>query len=369
MKMKLRTTELVQALYRAQGVADKKSSMPSLAHVLLHADNAGLRVSATDLEVGLTGVFSAEVEEPGNVAVHARQFYEVVKSLPGEHVEFEDQENHWVEIRAGAGRFRLVAIAPEEFPALPSEGNATTFKLDARRLEAMIDRTIFCVSTDDNRHNLSGIYCEAPSPKVLRLVATDGHRLALADHTFEEKIPLENGAIVPRKGFQELKRVLADVEDNDFAEIGFSSSSGVLRAGNIELTTRLVESQFPDYRQVIPEESTKRARIDRKLFGEALKRVSLLSQSRSYGVKLDFRRDELCLLAKDPELGEAEENFPIEFEGETLTIGFNARYLLDVLNHMDDETFVFELSDELSPGVIRPGSGEDFLAVVMPMRI
>ncbi|MEO1171168.1 MAG: DNA polymerase III subunit beta [Myxococcota bacterium] len=369
MKMTLRTAELSRALYRAQGVADKKSTMPILAHVLLDANDNGLTVSATDLDVGLSGVYPADVSEPGAVAVHARQLYDVVKSLPSEQVEFERQDNHWVELKSGNGRFRLVGMAADEFPALPKHTDAKTFTIPANTLNAMIDRTIFCVSTDDNRHNLSGIYCVSPADNTLRLVATDGHRLALAEHTFDAGIPIEGGVIVPRKGFQELKRVLSDTDDVTEAQLGFSGNSGFLKAGNVELSTRLVEGQFPDYAQVIPEQATKRAKIQRKAFSEALKRVSLLSQSRSYGVKMSFENGNLALLAEDPEFGEAHESLPVELEGEALTIGFNARYLLDVLSHMSDDDVFFDLSDELSPGVIRPVDGSGFLAVVMPMRI
>lgn len=369
MKMTLRTAELARALYRAQGVADKKSTMPILAHVLLEASDNGLTVSATDLDVGLSGTYSADVQEPGSVAVHAKQLYEVIKSLPSEHVELERQENHWVEIKSGSGRFRLVGMSADEFPALPTHSETQAFSIPSPLLSEMIEKTIFCVSTDDNRHNLSGIYCECPEPNRLRLVATDGHRLALAEHTFETPIPIEGGVIVPRKGFQELKRVLADGDDVKEAQLGFSGNSGFLKAGTVQLSTRLVEGQFPDYAQVIPEQATKRAKINRKPFSEALKRVSLLSQSRSYGVKMSFEEGNLSLLAEDPEFGEAHESLPIELEGESITIGFNARYLLDVLSHMNDDDVFFDLSDELSPGVIRPTDDSGFLAVVMPMRI
>lgn len=369
MKMTLRTAELSRALYRAQGVADKKSTMPILAHVLLEAKEDSLTVSATDLDVGLSGNYPADVHEPGAVAVHAKQLYEVVKSLPSEHVELERQDNHWVEIRSGSGRFRLVGMSADEFPALPSHSETQSFTIPAVVLSEMIDKTIFCVSTDDNRHNLSGIYCECPKANVLRLVATDGHRLALAEHLFDGPVPLEGGVIVPRKGFQELKRVLADGDEVKEAVVGFSGNSGFLRAGTVAISTRLVEGQFPDYAQVIPEQATKRAKIARKAFSEALKRVSLLSQSRSYGVKMTFEEGSLALLAEDPEFGEAHESLPIGLEGEAITIGFNARYLLDVLSHMSDNDVFFDLSDELSPGVIRPTDDSGFLAVVMPMRI
>lgn len=369
MKITMRTAELSRALYRAQGVADKKSTMPILAHVLLNATAEGVEVSATDLDVGLSAKYPADVHEAGAVAIHARQLYEVVKSLPSEQVEFRREENHWVELKSGNGRFRLVGMAADEFPALPKYNETSAFSIPAKILNEMIDRTIFCVSTDDNRHNLSGIYCECPSENTLRLVATDGHRLALAEHVFESAIPIESGVIVPRKGFQELKRVLSDGEEVEVAQLGFAGNSGFLKAGNVELSTRLLEGQFPDYSQVIPEKATKRARIHRKPFSEALKRVSLLSQSRSHGVKMTFSAGNLSLLAEDPEFGEAHEDLPIELEGDDLTIGFNARYLLDVFSHMNDADVFFDLSDELSPGVIRTTEGNAFLAVVMPMRI
>lgn len=369
MKMSIRTAELSRALYRVQGVADKKSTMPILAHVLLDATESGLKVSATDLDVGLTGTYEAQISKPGAVAVHARQLYEIVKSLTNDTVEFERQDNHWVELKSGTSRFRLVGMAADQFPALPSASqNTKMFSIPAQQLAQMIERTIFCVSTDDNRHNLSGIYCESPSPKVLRMVATDGHRLAMCERTFETDIPIAQGVIVPRKGFQELRRVLADDKETE-VQLGFSQSSGILKAGAVELSTRLVEGAFPDYRQVIPKAGTKTAKVNRVALGEGLKRVSLLSQGRAYGVRLTFKDKQLDLRAEDPEFGEANESLDLDYKGEPLTIGFNAKYILDVLALVHDEGIAFELSDDLSPGVVRPIEDQGFLAVVMPMRI
>jgi DNA polymerase III subunit beta len=370
MKMSLRISELSRALYRVQGIADKKSTMPILAHVLLNASGNTLTVSATDMDVGVSGSYEANVKTPGAVAVHARQLYDIVKSLPGQDVELEKQDNHWLELRSGAARFRLVGMPADEFPALPSHTQTKLFTIPAAELARMIDRTIFCVSTDDNRHNLSGVFCESPKAKTLRMVATDGHRLAFCQHEFAVDIPIEKGVIVPRKGFQELRRVLeGGNEPLTNVELGFSGNSGVLRAGNVVLTTRLVEGQFPDYEQVIPKGPEKIAKIKRSALGDALKRVSLLSQGRAYGVRLTFEPGKLELVAEDPELGDAHETLDVDYKGERLTIGFNARYILDVLALISDEGVVCELTDDLSPGVLRPIEDRDFLAVVMPMRI
>jgi DNA polymerase-3 subunit beta len=371
MKMSIQAAELARALYRVQGIADRKSTMPILAHVLLDATpDQGLTVSATDLDVGLSGRYSAEVHQAGSVAIHARQVYEIVKSLPTQSIQFHKQDNNWVEIKSGSSRFRLVGMAADEFPALPTLVQSKTFKVPAAELALMIDRTLFCVSTDDNRHNLSGIFCESPEPNLLRMVSTDGHRLAMSERKFDGDVTIDQGVIVPRKGFQELKRVLSDsTETIEDVELGFSGNSGVLRAGRVTLSTRLVEGQFPDYTQVIPKSSSRNARINRPVFAEALRRVSLLSQSRAYGVKLAFSAGKLDLLAEDPEFGEAQETIEVDYDAEPLNIGFNARYILDVLSLTQDEGIQFELSDDLSPGIIRPAENGGFLAVVMPMRI
>jgi len=260
-------------------------------------------------------------------------------------------------------------MAGDEFPELPSHAQIRTFTMPAKRLVQMIDRSIFCVSTDDNRHNLSGVFCEARDGNTLRMVATDGHRLALSEGVFEEKIPLEQGVIVPRKGFQELKRVLSDAGDVESVELGFSGTNGLIKAGNVTLSTRLVEGLFPDYEQVIPKNSTKTVKIARQALSEGLRRVSLLAQSRAHGVRLQLQEGSIEFLAEDPEQGTASEVMEADYSGEPLAIGFNARYILEVLSHIQDDGVIFELSDDLSPGVIKPLKEGGFVAVVMPMRI
>jgi DNA polymerase-3 subunit beta len=281
----------------------------------------------------------------------------------------EKQDNHWVILRSGQSHFQLVGMAADEFPALPTYSQIQTFEVPAKDLMQLIERAIFCVSTDDNRHNLSGVFCVSPGPKTLRMVATDGHRLALTEKTFANEVKIPQGVIVPRKGFQELRRVLGDSDAPEQVELGFSATNGLLKAGSVVLSTRLVEGQFPEYDQVIPKESDKKVRIARGAFAEALRRVSLLSQNRAHGVRLKLTAGHLELVAEDPELGTARETIDVEYKGPDLTIGFNARYILDVLGHMHDEGIVFELSDDLSPGVLKPLEEPGFLAVVMPMRI
>ncbi len=370
MKIDISTQDLSRALFRVQGIAEKKSTNPLLSKVLLNADSEGLVVSATDMDLGLSGRYAAKVHAPGAVCLPAKQLYEVVKSLAGETTSLVKLENDWVEIKSAASKFKLMASDPGEFPALPSVNEGTSFEVPAKDLDALITRTLFCASFDDSRHHLSGVYCETSGARTLRFVATDGHRLALAQKSFDKDLALDRGVIVPRKCFQELHRVLAGLDDdNTSVKLVFSGNSGIMTIGALTLTTRLVEGQFPDYTHVIPREGMRRLPLPRVALTSSLRRVSLLSESRAHGVRMTFANNELELLAEDPEHGEAREKLEISYDGEPLTIGFNAFYILDVLSLLEDDIIIMELADSLSPGVIKPNKGEDFLAVVMPMRI
>ncbi len=379
MKINVQSDELTRALYRVQGIADKKSTMPALAHVLIHAKDSGeLLVHATDMDLSLSGNYQCTVEEPGRAVLHARQLYDIVKTLKNESVHLQTTENHWVELHAGTGKFRLVGMVPDEYPRIEDIEDISTFLIGAKDLTRLIDRTLFCVSTDDNRHNLSGVYCEAHAEHGLRMVATDGHRLAMADLNLPagQTVPFEEGVIVPRKAFQELKRIVGNSEaeiESLQVEMGFAHGRGVMRVGQVELRTSLVEGSFPQYEQVVPTQGDKLVRMDKASLAGALRRVSLLSQSRSHGVRLELSAGTLDLVAEDPEVGTARESLPVAYDGADLVIGFNARYILDVLALIPNDGVTLSLSDDLSPGVIQPLQEEKaeggFLAVVMPMRI
>jgi DNA polymerase-3 subunit beta len=370
MKLTMQTSELTKALYRVQGVANRKSSMPILSHVLLTATAPNeLKVSATDNDIGLIGIYEAQVSQSGSVAVQARQLYDISRSLAEANVDLKSQKNHWLDVHSGSSSFHLVGMPPADFPTLAEHDGLKRSTLPAAKLQQMIDRTVFCVSSDENRHNLSGIYCESPKAGVLRMVSTDGHRLAWAEAEFESTLNLERGAIVPRKGFAELKRVIGDSANVDSVQVGFSATNGVFEVGRVTLTTRLIDGQFPDYTQVIPQGSSRRIKLARGAFDDALRRVSLLAHGSAHGVNFKFSENTLDLVAEDPDLGDAHESIQVDYTGEPLSVGFNARYILDVLGLITEKAISFDLADNLSPGVLRPAEDSGFLAVVMPMRI
>ena len=374
MEMKMGVQELARALARSQGIAEKKSTMPILSHVLLEVQKSGeLTVSATDLDVAVQGQHRCEsVAKEGKVAVPARNLFEIVKALPETTASLRKTQNNYLEVRSGSAEFRIVGLPAEDFPTLPKPEKVPFVEIDAATMLGLIERTAFAVSTDETRYNLNGVFFE-PQGGKLRLVATDGHRLALAEADVPGDFKLKKGVILPKKGLFELKKLLAEAveggEEKPAAELGFVESSAVVRRAGVTLVMRLIEGTFPDYRQVIPKAGEKHLKVGRARLLETLRRISLLASDKSHAVKLDLGKGNLRVLSQNPDLGEGKEDVTVEYQGDPLKIGFNARYLIDVLQVLGAEDVSLELADDLSPGVLRPVGEEGYTAVIMPMRI
>jgi DNA polymerase III subunit beta len=375
MELKIGAQELAKALGRTQGIVEKKSTMPILSHVLIEAKKDGqLVVSATDLDLAVSSEHTCEVLKEGAVAVSARHLYEIVRALPEQSVTLKKANNNYLEVKSGPSEFRIVGLPSEDFPALPSFDKVPFVDVAPALLLEMIERTFFAVSTDETRYNLNGVFFE-PSGETLRLVATDGHRLSLSEREVGAGFGLKRGVILPKKGLQELKKLLAEAaesgEEKPESRLGFVENSAIYRRPGVVLVMRLIEGLFPDYKQVIPKTGEKQLRLGRGRFLETLRRVSLLSSDKAHAVKLDLSKGLLRVLSQNPDLGEAKEEVPVDYAGEPLKIGFNARYVMDVLAVLRSNEVVFELADDLSPGVLKGGDEADqgFTAVVMPMRI
>ncbi|HEU4384901.1 MAG TPA: DNA polymerase III subunit beta [Anaeromyxobacteraceae bacterium] len=374
MELKIGVQELSRALSRSQGIVEKKTTMPILSHVLLEAQKSGeLIVSATDLDVAVQGQYQCEsVQKEGKVAVPARQLFEIVKALPESSAALRKTQNNYLELRSGSAEFRIVGLPAEDFPALPKPEKVPFVDVDAASMLGLIERTAFAVSSDETRYNLNGVFFEPQGGKV-RLVATDGHRLSLAEADLPGDFKLKKGIILPKKGLFELKKLLAEAveggEERPSAQLGFVESSAIVRRSGVTLVMRLIEGLFPDYKQVIPKAGEKVLKVGRVRFLETLRRISILASDKSHAVKLELGKGTLRVVSQNPDLGEAKEDVTVEYQGEPLKIGFNARYLIDVLQVLASEDVAFELADDLSPGVLRPSGEEGFTAVVMPMRI
>ncbi len=375
MELKISVAELAKALGRSQGIVEKKSTMPILSHVLLEAKKGTeLHVSATDLDLAVSSEHACEVLKEGALAVSAKHLYEIVRSLPEQQVTLKKASNNYLEVRSGPSEFRIVGLPAEDFPALPRFDKVPFVSVAPADILEMIERTQFAVSNDETRYNLNGVFFE-PAGGAVRMVATDGHRLSLCEKQLPGDFGLKRGVILPKKGLHELRKLLAEAaesgEEKPEAKLGFVENSAIFRRPGVVLVMRLIEGMFPDYRQVIPKAGEKVLSVGRDRFLQTLRRVSLLSSDKANAVKLDLAKGVLRVLSQNPDLGEAKEEVPVEYAGEPIKIGFNAKYLTDVLAVVKSDDVAFELADDLSPGVLRGAGDPDqgFTAVVMPMRI
>jgi len=362
--------ELLQALYLTQGIVERRTTIPILANVLFEAVGDGVTIAATDQEVGVRRRCSAKVKKKGALTTGARKLYEIVRECPEGTLAIKSLENNWIEIAAGKSHFKIVGLDPKEFPAMPTaaaERDGQSFTVPSALLKEMIERTLFAVSLDETRLNLSGIFVERPQAGKLRLVATDGHRLSMVTRAIEGAAA-GSGVIIPRKGVTEVTKVIEGGDD----PVTLTLQSGVVHAsrGAVELSMRLVEGEFPDYGQVVPQKSERRMLAAIEPLLAALRRVSIVSSERTRGVKLQIDSGRLEISSINPDLGEASEEIPVEYEGETFSIGFNAKYLIDVLGILPPGgTVEIGFNDEVSPGLLHYEGDPDYLCVVMPMRL
>lgn len=362
----------VKALARVQGIVEKRSTIPILSNVLIQAENDSIRLIATDLEVGMKTSYPATVKKSGKITVSAKKLYEIIREFPEGEVSFIAKENCWIELRCGKALFNIVGLSPEEFPYFPDTDEQTFVKIPSELLKEMIEKTSYAISTDETKYNLNGIYfreMEENGTPNLRLVATDGHRLALyqADVDVSAIPQLQKGVILPRKGVQELRKITEEGQGD--VELGFFDNNAVVRRELTTVVMRLVDGEFPDYERVIPKTRDQEAFIDRDTMLHVLRRVSILASERSRGVKLRVATNMLELSSSNPELGEAREDLEIDYQGPEVVIGFNARYLLDILQNIDDETIEMVFKDQVSPALISPQGKAEYRTVIMPMRL
>ncbi|KPK17109.1 MAG: hypothetical protein AMJ62_02485 [Myxococcales bacterium SG8_38] len=378
MELSIEKQQFLRGLARTHGVADRKSSMHILSNVLLTAEGPDrLRLSATDLYLGVTALVPASIKKGGSIAVSARTLFDIAKNLPDGEVSWKLTDSHAVELRCGKVRYRIPAMPGEDFPPLPNPGDVDFAHLEAGILSELISLTQYSMSHDDTRPHLAGTLFEGDG-KVVRMVTTDGHRLSKAERKVGGKASMMNfSMLVPHKGISELKRLLDDVkaakgkgEEPVTIGIGTSGGHAFFRQEDLCLSVKLADENFPPYSKVIPSKQSRRIIAARGPLVEALRRISLVANDKSGGVQLMIEPGMLRIQSQNPEVGEGSEEVDVDYAGDGLRIGFNARYLLDALSALPHDEVAIELSGERDPGVIKPiGDNAEFIGVIMPMRI
>jgi DNA polymerase III subunit beta len=375
MQIRMEQRVLLQALWRAQGIIDKKANLNVLAHVLIESvGKDAVRVSCTDYDVGLIATYPAEVIEEGAMTLSGKNSFDVIKSLPNAPVRLERQPNHWVTVECGRSTFRLAGIPAEDFPEQKEPEDFTGFTVDKGTLLRLIDRTIFSVSMDESRMTLNGVYFRAdPVPEGggmrLAMVSTDGHRLSRVLTEVMSPVSLSTpiDAIVHRKGVNELKRIL---EGEDVSvEVATHQNNIIFRYGNAVLLVRQIEDSFPEYEKVIPKSSKIAVEIAKQELLEGVRQTSTLNSSKVSVVRFGLEKGRAVLSTTNPEQGEARVEIDIEYDGEEVAVGFNHRYLLDVLQVISGPQVTFKLNDEFSPGILESDEDPGATFVIMPMRI
>ncbi|SUZ30565.1 DNA polymerase III subunit beta [Roseibaca ekhonensis] len=372
MKISIERAALLKAVAQAQSVVERRNTIPILANVLIEAEEAQVSFRATDLDVEVVDRAPAMVERAGATTVSAVLLHEIVRKLPdGSMVELvDDSRSGRLQVTAGRSSFALATLPKEDFPVMATSEYAANFSAPAKALRRLFDKSKFAISTEETRYYLNGVYLhvsDAEDGRVLRCVATDGHRLARVDSELPSGAEAMPGVIVPRKTVGELRKLL---EDDDM-QIAVSVSETKIRFAtpDITLTSKVIDGTFPDYTRVIPSGNTKRLEVDAGDFAKAVDRVATVSSERSRAVKLVLEEDKLVLSVNAPDSGAAEEELIVAYADERLEIGFNAKYLLEIANQVDRENAVFLFNSSGDPTLMREGNDTSAVYVVMPMRV
>jgi len=366
MKLSTSRESLLKPLQAVIGVVERRQTMPVLANVLLHADEGFLSVTATDLEVELVARSEVDsVEVSGDITVPGRKLLDICRALPDNAKVVMNLKADRLTVQSGRSKFVLSTLPAAEFPVVDNIDADRELTISQSDLRHLLDKTHFSMAQQDVRYYLNGLLLETGNGK-LRAVATDGHRLALCDITMDDAAGATNQVIVPRKGVLELQRLL---EGDDEVQIAVGSNHIRVEVGNIRFTSKLIDGRFPDYDRVIPSNESHVLSGDREAIRHSLQRAAILSNEKYRGVRLEFNKGNIRILANNPDQEEAEDEVEVDYSGDTMEIGFNVNYLLDALAAVDSETVEIGLVDPNSSCVVRKPGDTNSLYVVMPMRL
>ncbi|MDR3518823.1 MAG: DNA polymerase III subunit beta [Azospirillaceae bacterium] len=375
MKLTIERAALLRSLGHVQSVVERRTTIPILSNVLLRGAGGELALSATDLDLEIVETAPADVSRAGAVTAPAHTLYDIVRKLPdGCQVEIDSDGAGTLILRSGRSQFRLGSLAADDFPQLSDGNDGPSFRMMAADLRQMIDRTRFAISTEETRYYLNGIYLHAAKSKasgdelpVLRAVATDGHRLARVELPLPEGAANIPGVIVPRKAVAEIRKLIDEAADT--IEISLSETKIRFAFDTVVLTSKLIDGSFPDYERVIPSGNDKVMEVGARLFANAVDRVATISTEKSRSIKLSLSPGSLVLSATSPEAGSATEELEVDYSAGNIEIGFNSRYLLDIMQQISGELARFTMADAASPTVVREVSDATALYVLMPMRV
>lgn len=363
MKFQIEKDVFQDALNQVQHVVSARTTLPILSNVLIEADDDGLQLSTTDLDVTITKRIAADVSRTGATTMPARRLASIVRELPTSDIDFEVNDDNAATVKSGPSFFKILGLPSSEFPTIGEFGEAKEFTIDQKLLKEALRKTSYAISTDETRYVLNGVNCLI-GEGMLTLVATDGRRLAMVEQDLEFPAGNEIGVIIPTKAVNELQRLL---NDSGELKVALTESQASFELNDSHLITKLIEGNYPNFRQVIPGDANHRVTIEREVLLNAVKRVSLLVNEKTNSIKFSFEDHRLAISANSPEIGEAEEVIDVRYDGPKLAVAFNPEFVMAPLRNLDQDEVFIDLIDESSPGVVK--IDEPFLYVIMPMRV
>jgi len=378
MEFTITKSEFFKGLQKSQGVADTKGAIPILSNILIEVVDSGIWIYATDLNIGIKGFYNASVKSKGRFTANARKLFDIVRELPDADINVnqksgvkrKEHENEfadlWINLSCGNYKTRLSGLPVDEFPAFPSYGEDYLVKFEPSQLKDMVRKTIFSISSDETRYTLNGTLLEAEGNTV-KLVSTDGHRLSYIKNENPKIVEKKINVIIPQKTTSELLKLVED--DNEDVLFSIYENHAVFKKKNFVLVSRVIDGQFPNYEVVLPKNNDKRVILNKDVLIHALKRVSLLSDEKSKMVKFNIEKDNIELLSDTAGIGEAKEKVDVKYKGEGLSIGLNARYILDIMSAVDSNEIILDIKDSVSPTLFMQMNDENYKCVIMPMRL
>jgi len=361
----------LDGIQRTLGIVEKKTTMPILNNVLIRASQEMVKIVATDREIGLVADYEAEVIQDGEVTLSARKLYEMIREIQGDKIHFKKNSQDVVTLTSMKAIYKIPGISADEFPAVVISEEVHFFKMRAMVLKDMIQKTAFSMSNDEIRKNLNGVFFDSEIDKagVLKAVATDGHRLAMVEIYSGDKdfLKLERGIIIPRKGVYEIRK-LVENESGDIL-IGVQQGMCVIKTDHMMLKVSLIDSEYPDYRRVIPSEKGTVVQFKKDNVLHALRRMSVISSERYSGVIVHMQDGKMILNSTNPDVGEANDEIEVDYHGNEMEVGYNVNYLIDAIEVIEEDSIAFEIGSGMKPGVIRAADHSRHFCIIMPLRI
>jgi len=369
MELTINRNTFLDGIQKTLGIVEKKTTMPILNNVLLKTEHNKLKIIATDREISLISDYDANIAQQGEITLSAKKLYEMLREIQGEMIHFV-KNNMIVKVSCQRAVYKIPGLPVDDFPSIAADDDVKLYNISGAVLRNLISKTSFAMATDEMRKNLNGVFLEAAvegSINLFRMVATDGHRLALGKCEIAEFCQeMSKGVIIPRKGLMEIRKI---IDDHEVVEIGLHKNMLIVKTENTILKVSLVDADYPDYKRVIPADKGIGIVLERNSFLHALKRMSVVSSERYSGVILSFSSGKMTLNSTNLDVGEATEEIDIDYSGEEVDVGFNVNYLLDAISVVDADSILFDVGLGLKPSMIKPVEGDDFLCIVMPLKI